>query len=38
MVASTIMYIVMAILAIALLEKSDVSNTKLHLQTNIVTA
>ena len=37
MAASTIMFIVMAIFATALLETSDVSNIKLHLQTNLLT-
>ena len=38
MAATKIMYIVMAILATALLETSDVSSKKLHLQTNILIA
>jgi hypothetical protein len=37
MAASMKIYIVMAVLATALLETSDVSNIKLHLQTNILT-
>jgi len=38
MAGSTIRYIVMAILAMALLGKSEVSNRILHLKTTILTA